>query len=82
MKLISGKCYAAGKNICFKRNQIAVEVLGKDFSGIVLMGALNKIAGIVSKESLEEELEEILPGKRAKKWQKRISKHSGEGMKY
>lgn len=46
--------------------KIAVEVLGKDFSGIVLMGALNKIAGIVSREALEEELEEIFARKKGK----------------
>jgi len=46
--------------------KIAVEVLGKDFSGIVLMGALNKIAGIVSKEALEEELAEIFARKKGK----------------
>lgn len=46
--------------------KIAVEVLGKDFSGIVLMGALNKIAGIVSKEALEEELVEIFARKKGK----------------
>ena len=46
--------------------KIAVEVLGKDFSGIVLMGALNKINPIVSKEALEEELEEIFAKKKGK----------------
>ncbi len=46
--------------------KIAVEVLGKDFSGIVLMGALNKINPIVSKEALEEELEEIFARKKGK----------------
>lgn len=46
--------------------KIAVEVLGKDFSGIVLMGALNKISNIVSKEALEEELEEIFARKKGK----------------
>lgn len=46
--------------------KIAVEVLGKDFSGIVLMGALNKIAGIVSKKALEEELVEIFSRKKGK----------------
>lgn len=46
--------------------KIAVEVLGKDFSGIVLMGALNKISGIVSKEALEEELMEIFARKKGK----------------
>lgn len=46
--------------------KIAVETLGKDFSGIVLMGALNKITGIVSKAALEEELEEIFGRKKGK----------------
>lgn len=46
--------------------QIAVDVLGKDFSGIVLMGALNRITNIVSKEALEEELEEIFARKKGK----------------
>lgn len=46
--------------------KIAVETLGKDFSGIVLMGALNKITGIVSKAALEEELEEIFAKKKGK----------------
>lgn len=46
--------------------QIAVDALGKDFSGIVLMGALNKIAGIVSKKALEEELVEIFARKKGK----------------
>lgn len=46
--------------------KIAVDVLGKDFSGIVLMGALNKISNIVSKEALEEELEEIFARKKGK----------------
>lgn len=46
--------------------KIAVEALGKDFSGIVLMGALNKITGIVSKAALEEELEEIFSRKKGK----------------
>ncbi len=46
--------------------KIAVEALGKDFSGIVLMGALNKINPIVSKEALEEELEEIFAKKKGK----------------
>lgn len=46
--------------------QIAVEVLGKDFSGIVLMGALNKITNIVSKGALEEELVEIFARKKGK----------------
>jgi pyruvate ferredoxin oxidoreductase gamma subunit len=46
--------------------QIAVDVLGKDFSGIVLMGALNRVTDIVSKEALEEELEEIFARKKGK----------------
>lgn len=46
--------------------KIAVDILGKDFSGIVLMGALNKINPIVSKEALEEELEEIFARKKGK----------------
>ncbi len=54
------------KIYCLNATKIAVEVLGKDFSGIVLMGALNKIAGIVSKEALEEELEEIFARKKGK----------------
>ncbi len=46
--------------------KIAVDVLGKDFSGIVLMGALNKITGIVSNAALEEELTEIFARKKGK----------------
>lgn len=46
--------------------KIAVEVLGKDFSGIVLMGALNKISNIVSKKALEEELEEFFARKKGR----------------
>lgn len=46
--------------------KIAIEVLGKDFSGIVLMGVLNKINPIVSKAALEEELEEIFARKKGK----------------
>ncbi len=51
--------------------KIAVEALGKDFSGIVLMGALNKITGIVSKAALEEELEEIFSRKKGKEMAKK-----------
>ncbi len=51
--------------------KIAVETLGKDFSGIVLMGALNKITGIVSKAALEEELEEIFSRKKGKEMAKK-----------
>jgi len=46
--------------------RIAVDILGKDFSGIVLMGALNKITNIVSKNALEEELTEIFARKKGK----------------
>jgi len=51
--------------------KIAVEALGKDFSGIVLMGALNKITGIVSKTALEEDLEEIFSRKKGKEMAKK-----------
>lgn len=54
------------KVYCLNATKIAVETLGKDFSGIVLLGALNKITGIVSKTALEEELEEIFSRKKGK----------------
>jgi len=56
----------AQKIYVLNATKIAVDVLGKDFSGIVLMGALNKITNIVSKEALEEELEEIFARKKGK----------------
>lgn len=54
------------KIYCLNATKIAVGTLGKDFSGIVLMGALNKINPIVSKVALEEELEEIFARKKGK----------------
>lgn len=56
----------AQKIYALNATKIAVEVLGKDFSGIVLLGALNKINSIVSKEAIEEELEEIFARKKGK----------------
>ncbi len=60
------KSAKAWKIYSLDATKIAVETLGKDFSGIVLMGALNKITGIVSKAALEEELEEIFAKKKGK----------------
>ncbi|MBU3964899.1 2-oxoacid:acceptor oxidoreductase family protein [Patescibacteria group bacterium] len=60
------KAKKAQKIYSLDATKIAVETLGKDFSGIALMGALNKITGIVSKAALEEELEEIFSRKKGK----------------